>query len=92
MKKVVIVSAHPDDEALGVGGTLLKYKKQGYLIYWIIATHVFESQGYSKSIIESSIRPSYFLESPLLTNIPQSLGLYFKLMIYIIMIKFIHSQ
>jgi LmbE family N-acetylglucosaminyl deacetylase len=52
MKKVVIVSAHPDDEALGAGGTLLKYKKQGYLIYWIIATHVFESQGYSRSIIE----------------------------------------
>ena len=26
MNKVIVISAHPDDETLGVGGTLLKHK------------------------------------------------------------------
>ena len=27
MRNIVVISAHPDDEILGVGGTLLKHKK-----------------------------------------------------------------
>ena len=35
---VVVISAHPDDETLGAGGTLLKHKSKGDILYWIIGT------------------------------------------------------
>lgn len=48
MKTVIVISAHPDDEILGAGGTLLKHKKNGDKIYWLITTNIFEEQGFSK--------------------------------------------
>jgi len=51
--KVVVISAHPDDEALGCGGTLLKHKSNGDDIFWIIVTNVFESHGFSKERVAS---------------------------------------
>jgi len=36
--RIVAVSAHPDDETLGAGGTLLKHLAQGDDAFWIIAT------------------------------------------------------
>jgi LmbE family N-acetylglucosaminyl deacetylase len=51
--KVVVISAHPDDEALGCGGTLLKHKSNGDDISWIIVTNVFESHGFSKERVAS---------------------------------------
>lgn len=48
MKRIVIISAHPDDELLGAGGTLLKHAANGDTICWIIATNISEQQGYSK--------------------------------------------
>lgn len=53
MKKVIVISAHPDDETLGVGGTLLKHKRNGDKIYWLIVTNVFENQGFTKQRVES---------------------------------------
>lgn len=53
MKKIIIISAHPDDETLGAGGTLLKHKENADEIYWLIVTNVFENQGFSKERIES---------------------------------------
>ena len=38
MKKVLVVAPHPDDETLGCGGTLLKHKDNGDLLYWLIVT------------------------------------------------------
>ena len=36
--RVLVVSAHPDDEALGCGGTLLRHRHDGNSIHWLIAT------------------------------------------------------
>jgi LmbE family N-acetylglucosaminyl deacetylase len=47
MKKVIVISAHPDDETLGAGGTILKHFDAGDEVFWIIATDVYENQGFS---------------------------------------------
>lgn len=52
MKKVIVISAHPDDETLGAGGTLLKHRQTGDEIYWLIATNIFEHQGFTPEKIE----------------------------------------
>lgn len=38
MKKILVIAAHPDDEVLGVGGTISKYRELGYEIYTHIVT------------------------------------------------------
>lgn len=53
MKNVIVISAHPDDETLGVGGTILKHITNGDNVFWLIVTNVFESQGFSKERVES---------------------------------------
>ena len=53
MRNIVVISAHPDDEILGVGGTLLKHKKNEDKIYWLITTNIFENQGFSKQRISN---------------------------------------
>ena len=51
MKKVLVVSAHPDDETLGCGGTLLKHRDHGDEIYWLITTSITEDIGFDKEKI-----------------------------------------
>jgi LmbE family N-acetylglucosaminyl deacetylase len=53
MKNVVIISAHPDDEVLGAGGTLLKHKRKGDQISWIITTHISACQGFQEERVLS---------------------------------------
>jgi LmbE family N-acetylglucosaminyl deacetylase len=53
MIKIIVISAHPDDEILGCGGTLLKHKENGDDLHWLITTNVFESQGFSKERVKS---------------------------------------
>jgi LmbE family N-acetylglucosaminyl deacetylase len=53
MSKVIVISAHPDDETLGAGGTLLKHISEGDDINWLIVTHVYEEQGFSKDRVVS---------------------------------------
>jgi len=40
--RVTVVSAHPDDETLGCGGTLLRHFEAGDEINWIVMTRVWE--------------------------------------------------
>ncbi len=49
--KVLVVSAHPDDEILGVGGTLLRHKEQGDDVYVCIVTTAYEPE-WPKAYIE----------------------------------------
>ncbi len=53
MSKVIIISAHPDDETLGAGGTILKHNENGDEVYWLIVTNVFESEGFSRERVLS---------------------------------------
>jgi LmbE family N-acetylglucosaminyl deacetylase len=45
--KILVVAPHPDDEVLGVGGTLLRYKFEGNSIAWLIVTGCTENFGWS---------------------------------------------
>ena len=53
MKKVLFVSAHPDDETIGCGGTILYHKSKGDEIYWLILTNVDEKHGWDKKIVNN---------------------------------------
>lgn len=44
--RILVVSAHPDDETLGCGGTILKHGRDGDDIFWLIVTNVSEELGY----------------------------------------------
>lgn len=52
MNKILVVSPHPDDETLGAGGLLLKYKQGNNEIYWLNITDMKEEYGYSKELVE----------------------------------------
>lgn len=45
------ISAHPDDETLGCGGTLLKHQANGGSLYWLITTQAYQPQ-WSAEVIE----------------------------------------
>ena len=41
---ILVIVAHPDDETLGIGGTILKHKKKGDHIYGIYMTNGISSR------------------------------------------------
>ena len=55
MNKVLIVSAHPDDELLGVGGTICKHIDNGDEVYVCIVTKAYEPE-WSKEYIEQKVK------------------------------------
>lgn len=75
-KKILIIAPHPDDEVLGVGGTLLKKKKEKFITGCVIVTSFSEKNNDSlkkinfqrKEIINShkklKIDKSFILEYP----------------------------
>lgn len=52
-KKILVVSAHPDDEILGAGGTLIRHRDQGDDIAWLIITDLKSEFGFSEGKIDS---------------------------------------
>ncbi|MFA4884210.1 MAG: PIG-L family deacetylase [Candidatus Margulisiibacteriota bacterium] len=54
MKNVLVVAAHPDDEVLGVGGTVLKHVAAGDKVYVCLVTSAYEPE-WSKDYIEQKI-------------------------------------
>ena len=51
--KSLVIAPHPDDELLGLGGTLLKKKDQGNVIGWLIMTTMDEKNGWNKDQIDT---------------------------------------
>ena len=47
----LVVSPHPDDEVLGVGGTLLRRKAEGASIGWLIMTNISTESGWSPKAV-----------------------------------------
>jgi LmbE family N-acetylglucosaminyl deacetylase len=43
-RRVLVISAHPDDEALGCGGTLLKHRANGDRLSWMVVTKAHRPQ------------------------------------------------
>ena len=44
--RTLIVAPHPDDETLGVGGTILRKKSMGETVSWLIITNMLASDGW----------------------------------------------
>lgn len=54
--RVLIVSPHPDDETLGAGGTILRYKNFGAEVHWLNFTDMATEYGYSQKEVEKRTR------------------------------------
>lgn len=45
--KTIVIAPHPDDEVLGVGGTILRRKAEGAKVAWLIVTAISIESGWS---------------------------------------------
>jgi len=74
-KKILIVAPHPDDEILGVGGTMAKLTSQGHEVnVLVVSGHLpplYKRESYEKTLIEAyqaltilGVSNSKFLEIP----------------------------
>jgi LmbE family N-acetylglucosaminyl deacetylase len=50
--RTIIVAPHPDDEVLGVGGTLLRQKSEGATVAWLIFTSISSELGFDEAKIK----------------------------------------
>lgn len=49
--KTIVIAPHPDDEVLGMGGTLLRRKAEGEKLAWLIVTGITAADGWSQEKI-----------------------------------------
>lgn len=50
--KTIVIAPHPDDEVLGVGGTLLRRKAEGDKVAWLIVTTISVELGWNEQKVE----------------------------------------
>lgn len=50
--KALVIAPHPDDEVLGVGGTLLRLKAEGNKVAWLIVTSITTKAGWSNDKVQ----------------------------------------
>lgn len=50
--KVLVISPHPDDETLGAGGTILKYKDSKHRVYWLNITSIKKEYGFTEKKVQ----------------------------------------
>lgn len=50
--KTIVIAPHPDDEVLGVGGTLLRRKAEGAKVAWLIMTAISVESGWSEEKVK----------------------------------------
>ena len=49
---ILVIAAHPDDETLGCGGTLLRHLEAGDQTHWLIVTKMSRERGFSQKKIK----------------------------------------
>lgn len=49
--KILVVSPHPDDETLGAGGTIFRFKREGHQVYWLNITDMKDTDGWPEERI-----------------------------------------
>jgi LmbE family N-acetylglucosaminyl deacetylase len=49
--KIIVIAPHPDDEVLGPGGTLLRFKAEGATIAWLNVTTITAESGWCEDKI-----------------------------------------
>ncbi|MDI6786650.1 MAG: PIG-L deacetylase family protein [bacterium] len=80
MKKIVIISPHPDDDVIGMGGTIAKFKSENYFITCLYITQGCHSPSNVK--IEpnhlAKVREKEAKKSALILGIDQTIFLRFK--------------
>lgn len=52
MNDILVVAPHPDDETLGCGGSLLKWRSQGADLHWLIVTAMCPELGFAPDRME----------------------------------------
>ena len=57
-KKILVIAPHPDDETLGVGGTMAKFSQNGYEVRTLtVSGHLpplYKREDYENTIIEAN--------------------------------------
>lgn len=77
--RTIVISPHPDDETLGVGGTLLRRKAEGGSIAWLIVTTITVEGGWSEERIKErareiqKVKKSYEFDEVYTLNFPTTL-------------------
>ena len=77
--KTIVVAPHPDDEVLGVGGTLLRRKAEGAKVAWLIVTNISVETGWSEEKVRersdeiNRVREFFCFDEVFMLNFPTTL-------------------